>query len=78
MDLTNAERYAALITCSDLAPGSDGISYSVYIMLWGQVGNYILRSWNYGILTGKMAPSHNESIINVTCYKSQAIAGKVL
>ena len=40
-DLTNEELLAALMSCSDSAPGSDGIPYSVYKNLWATVGRYI-------------------------------------
>ena len=60
---TNEELYAALMTCLDSAPGSDGIPYSVYKKLWGTVGNYILKDRNNSYEIGKMAPSHSELII---------------
>ena len=31
----------------DMAPGPDGIPYSVYSKLWEQAGPLILNSWNY-------------------------------
>ena len=40
-DLTNEELLAALMSCSDSAPGSDGIPYSVYKKLWATVGRYM-------------------------------------
>ena len=44
---THLELLAALKSCSDLAPGSDGISYSVYKKLWVITGAVILDAWNY-------------------------------
>ena len=35
-DLTLQELLDALMSCSDSAPGSDGIPYSVYKKLWFQ------------------------------------------
>ena len=46
-DITDLELLAALKSCSDLAPGSDGISYSVYKKLWVITGAFILDAWNY-------------------------------
>ena len=40
-DLTNEELLAALLSCSDSAPGSDGIPNSVYKKLWATVGRYM-------------------------------------
>ena len=40
-ELTDAELLSALMTCSDSAPGSDGIPYSVYKSLWSIVGKYL-------------------------------------
>ena len=40
-DITEAELLAALMTCSDSAPGSDGIPYSVYKKLWSLTGKII-------------------------------------
>ena len=48
---------------SQIKPGSNGIPLSVYKKLWPVVGNYIVNSWNYGCVTGTMAPSHRESIL---------------
>ena len=45
------------------APGSDGLSYSVYKKLWSIVGPFILAAWDYSCIVGHMPPSHKEYII---------------
>ena len=57
-ELTEAELLTALNTCSDSAPGSDGITYSVYKKLWGIAGPVILDAWKYSCVRGVMPPSH--------------------
>ena len=42
-ELTEQELLDALMTCSDSAPGSDGIPYSVYKKTWSIIGPYIDR-----------------------------------
>ena len=39
--ITEAELLAALITCMDSAPESDGLSYSAYKKLCSIVGSYL-------------------------------------
>ena len=63
--MTQAELLAALNTCSDSAPGSDGITYSVYKKLWGIAGPVILEAWKFSCVKGTMPPSHKESIITL-------------
>ena len=64
-ELTQSELLAALNTCSDSAPGSDGITYSVYKKLWSITGPVILDAWKYSCEIGGMPPSHKESIITL-------------
>ena len=49
----------------DSAPGPDGITYSFLKYLWPIYGKILIDSWNYGIMTGKMAPSHNSSTLTL-------------
>ena len=63
MDISEQELLAALMTCTDSAPGADGIPYSVYKKLWSSVGKFLLDSWNQSYESGIMPPSHSESII---------------
>ena len=62
-DFTESELKDALGTCSDSAPGSDGIPYSIYKKLWEIVGPYILEAWNYSCSIGIQSESHRETII---------------
>ena len=64
-DLTLENLTEAVQTCKDSSPGPDGIPYLVYTKLWDITGPIILNSWKYGIETGKLPPSHNESIITL-------------
>ena len=62
-NITVSELLAALNSCSDSAPESDGLTYSVYKKLWSIVGPFILDAWTYSCDTGSLPPSHSESII---------------
>ena len=62
-DMTDLELLAALKSCSDSAPGSDGIPYSVYKKLWVIAGPFILDAWNHSCSIGVQPLSHRESII---------------
>ena len=42
-EITEPEPLAALKSCTDSAPGPDGIPYSVYKKIWDIVGSYIDR-----------------------------------
>ena len=64
-ELTQAELLTALNTCSDSAPGSDGITYGVYKKLWDIAGPVILDAWKYSCEKGVMPPSHKESVITL-------------
>ena len=64
-ELTQAELLAVLNTCLDSAPGSNGITYSVYKKLWSITGPIILDAWKYNCERGGNAPSHKESIITL-------------
>ena len=46
-ETTEAELLKALYSCKDSAPGSDGISYSVYKRMWDIVGSFFVNAWNY-------------------------------
>ena len=55
----------SLKTCSDSAPGLDGIPYSYYSAFSDCLLKYILDSWNYAIATGSLAESHRRSCITL-------------
>ena len=62
-DLTDLELLAALKSCSDLAPCSDGIPYNVYKKLWEIAGPFILDAWNHSFSIRVQPLSHRESIL---------------
>ena len=62
-DITLDELSDALRTCSDSAPGSDGIPYSVYKKLWVMAGPLMLGAWNHSCGIGVLPVSHRESVI---------------
>ena len=63
--ITIAELRATLKTCKDSTPGLDGIPYSFYKIFADLLLTLVLDSWNYGLLTGTMAPSHRQSCITI-------------
>ena len=64
-DLNEVELFLALRSCSDSAPGPDGIPYSVYKMFWSKLGPELLKCWNYSISVGKLSPDQRYSVINL-------------
>jgi len=64
-ELTLKELKEALVTCSESAPGPDGIPYSVYKKYWNIVGPVILAAWKHSLEIEKLPPSHLESLITL-------------
>ena len=60
-----SELKATLKTCKDSTPGLDGIPYSFYKIFHDLLLPLVLDSWNYGVKTGKLAPSHRQSCITI-------------
>ena len=56
---------STLKSTKDSAPGPDGILYSFLKFLWPIYGKILIESWNFSILTGKLPPSHNSSILTL-------------
>ena len=54
-----------LDTCSDSAPGPDGIPYSILRGLWSIAGPILVNAWNYTIQTGNLPPSHKTSFLRL-------------
>ena len=54
-----------LATCSDSAPGPDGIPYSILRILWPHIGKFLTESWNHSLMTGNLAPSHKVSYLKL-------------
>ncbi len=61
--LTKDELTKVLKTCGDTACGPDGIGYKLLKTCWSFYPQLLIDSWNYGLLTGLLAPSHCESVI---------------
>ena len=55
----------ALKTCSDSAPGLDGIPYSFYAAFPDLLLKYVLDSWSHALRTGTVADSHKRSCISL-------------
>ena len=64
-DLTGAELLSALWSCTDSAPGPDGIPYCVYEKLWEIAGPIILSAWEFSCTTGNLPALHKESVISL-------------
>ena len=64
-DITEAELLTVLGTCSDSAPGPDGIPYSYIAGLWQLLGPLLIDSWNYSLRSGNLAPSDKLSFLKL-------------
>jgi hypothetical protein len=54
-----------LKTCSDSAPGPDGIPYSYYRHFWDIFGDIITQSWQDSMTTKSLPLSHRSSILRL-------------
>lgn len=54
-----------LKTCSDSAPGPDGIPYSYLKHFWPSIGPILVNAWNYSLDTGQLPPSHKTSYLRL-------------
>ena len=54
-----------LKTCSDSAPGPDGIPYSYLKHFWQSIGPIIVDAWNYSLDTNQLPPSHKVSYLRL-------------
>jgi exonuclease III len=61
--ICNSELVAVLKKCGNTASGPDGIGYNVLKIIWDIYNPYLIESWNYGLRTGELAPSHREAVI---------------
>jgi hypothetical protein len=64
-ELTKEELYETLRTCSDSAPGPDGIPYSYYKHLWHIFGDVLVNAWKESTEQNKLPPSHKNSILRL-------------
>ena len=63
--LTIDDLEKTLATCSDSAPGPDGIPYSFLKHFWNDVGPCLIRSWNHSLDTNQLPPSHKISYLRL-------------
>jgi exonuclease III len=63
--LTLDELKETLKTCSESAPGPDGITYKTYQTLWDDLGPLIHEAWNHSCKTGATSNSQRYSVINL-------------
>jgi hypothetical protein len=63
--LLENEILQTLKTCSDSAPGPDGIPYAYYRHLWDIFGDIITQSWKESLATKALPPSHRSSILRL-------------
>ena len=59
------ELIEALGTCSDSAPGLDGIPYSFYSTFSDTLLKYVLESWQFALQGNGLADSHRRSCISL-------------
>ena len=63
--LTKNDLLNTLNTCADLAPGPDGIPYSIIKLAWNYFGDLLLNSWNYAQEINELTHSHEESFLRL-------------
>ena len=63
--LTAADLLATLGTCKDLAPGPDGIPYSILKLLWPTYGELLIESRKYSLEKHRLPPSHKLSFLKL-------------
>ena len=63
--LTLEELSATLKTCSDSAPGPDGIPYSFLKHFWRSFGPVLLSAWQYSLTISQLPPSHKVSYLRL-------------
>ena len=59
------ELTATLRSCSDSAPGPDGIPYSFLKHCWKIFGPLLLNAWEYSLRVGELPPSHKVSYLRL-------------
>ena len=63
--ITIDEVLCTLKSCSDSAPGPDGIPYSIIKLTWPIYGPLLLNSWNYSLNSGVLPHSHRSSYLRL-------------
>jgi len=59
----STELSQVLKRCGNTASGPDGIGFKLLKRIWDIYNPYLIDSWNYGLTTKILAPSHRESVI---------------
>ena len=62
---TTDELLETLRTCSDSAPGPDGIPYSILKLLWPTYGELLKDAWQYSLTIKSLPPSHKLSFLKL-------------
>jgi len=65
LPITIDEFQKTLKSCTDSAPGLDGIPYCYYKVYGDILIPRILDSWNYSLTVGTLAPSHRQACISL-------------
>ena len=63
--ITLADLFNTLRSCSDSAPGPDGIPYSLIKLTWSIYGPLLINSWTYSLTTGNLTNSHRSSYLRL-------------
>ena len=63
--ITVADLEETLRTCSDSAPGPDGIPYSFLKHFWPYIGPILINSWTHSLGTKELPPSHKVSYLRL-------------
>ena len=63
--LTLDELERTLVTCTDSAPGPDGIPYSYLKHFWKSIGPILVDAWNYSLDNDLLPPSHKVSYLRL-------------
>ena len=63
--ITVDELSGVLATCSDSAPGPDGIPYSIIGLLWSTFGPTLASAWAFSMECKVLAPSHKLSYLKL-------------
>ncbi len=63
--ITKAELFNTLKSCSDSAPGPDGIPYSYYKVFWNFFGDILVQAWNESLESGLLPQSHRSSLLRL-------------
>ena len=63
--ITQDELLITLKSCTDSAPGPDGIPYSIIKLTWNYYGKCLIESWEYAQITGELTHSHQSSYLRL-------------